>query len=1213
MLSRTVFSSLLLIAITAIFALGPTSISAQVINEIVRPELPGTKAAVKRTPREIPLPAASEAPTLAPEAVVSSNYVFTVATNGSFTDMTGSTQLVGPTQDDTASLITNIGFDFYFMGVRYSQFSVSSNGYLRLGGVVSTTQYTLGAASVSLITAMGSDEFTSTTGKVHYRVTGSAPNRVLTVEFLNHTVIYDGAGATADCTSQVRLYETTGVIELIYGSMTRNSSTGFMGGLDAQYMGFSSNSTSGNFYTVNTADVANSTGSPVGNQFIIGATMASLNSPTDGSRKMYSFTPPTPLAPTSGAVSPLNPTNLTLNWTDNEGNESQYAVYRSTDNVNFSFIASAGANSTSYMDTLLAPGTQYFYRVYAVSEGALSTAATFSPTTPTGNPVSCNGAGGLWNTPGTWSTGSVPNAADNVTIQNGCTVTIDTAAVALSFTVQSGGVLQFDSATGRTLATGFNSAINAGGTLQSATTGTVTTHVLTINGNLTNNGTLDLSTNANTAGATLTFTGAANNTLSGTGATTDLRALTINKGTSNANILEITTSNLTIQGVGTDVVGGFLTLTNGTLKISGTFAVTNRTFTTAAYTIGATTGFWLNNPNFTVAGQNGSPTESGLLRITQGTFNIGTATGNSMGFSTGSTVIVEGGAVNGASRFGVAAAANTLTFTLSGGTITVCTVGNTSTTLGSFDLGTSLLSTISITGGTIVNQLAASAIDYRMQAGNGTLDVTGGTLQLGNAASGAAKAYNLRGVLPNLVITNTSANHSATLSTTLVNFNNISRNITINTGTTFNPGNVVFLFNGATITNNGTLTHNGASSNFVIFSLDGPANYTGTGTVTAPLTALSLQCNQGFTIDPSSSNLTANTVNLFNGNVTNSNKITLGNGGSTTGRVVVGNNTTPTPAGSFDVPLTFNLGTGGQILTYQRTTASRSTGPEINPTRTVTAFTYDENDPTHTLTLAGGDLTVTGATTLTNGMLITNTNNYIVGSAGTVTRTNGFIYGNFRKVFAAAGSKTFEVGTANSYVPVTINATAGTFPAEFTVRAATGTMAGANMSLSLTRSWTLEPNGITAADITLNYLQTDVPGSADENDFQFVRRSGSVMTEFAPSSANIASNVFTLTGVTGFSHWTLGRAAGPTAAGATISGRALSATGLPLARVTVILSGANGQTRTAVTGPFGYYTFTDVEVGQDYVVTAYSKERVFKARLLSVTGAVANFDLIAEP
>src|SRR6185295_15398299 len=132
-----------------------------------------------------------------------------------------------------------------------------------------------------------------------------------------------------------------------------------------------------------------------------------------------------------------------------------------------------------------------------------------------------------------------------------------------------------------------------------------------------------------------------------------------------------------------------------------------------------------------------------------------------------------------------------------GGTITVNTIGNASATLGSFDLGTGVGSNITISGGTIVTQINATAIDYRNQAGAGIPGLTGGTLQLGNAASGAAKTFNLRGVLPNVLVTNTSANHTAAMSTTLVNYNNISRSITISSGTTFNFGNVLFLFDGS--------------------------------------------------------------------------------------------------------------------------------------------------------------------------------------------------------------------------------------------------------------------------------------------------------------------------------------------------------------------------------------------------------------------------------
>src|SRR5207302_1080720 len=169
-----------------------------------------------------------------------------------------------------------------------------------------------------------------------------------------------------------------------------------------------------------------------------------------------------------------------------------------------------------------------------------------------------------------------------------------------------------------------------------------------------------------------------------------------------------------------------------------------------------------------------------------------------------------------------------------------------------------------------------------------------------------------------------------------------------------NLGNVVFLFDGTTLTNNGTLTHNGASSNFVWFLTTAPVTYTGTGVVTAPITNMALQADMGLTIDPSVSNIVVGAIRIFSGSITNSNKITIGNGGATTGIVQIGNTTTPSNAGSFDVAPTFNLGTGGETISYLRTTTARTTVPEVNPTRTLTSLTYDDNAASHALTIAGG-------------------------------------------------------------------------------------------------------------------------------------------------------------------------------------------------------------------------------------------------------------------
>ena len=728
--------------------------------------------------------------------------------------------------------------------------------------------------------------------------------------------------------------------------------------------------------------------------------------------------------------------------------------------------------------------------MFSVSEGALSIAAGGSQATSLAGNISSTAAGGNWSAPATWVGGVVPTAGDTVTIVDGSAVTIDTAAVAFSLTVGTGGtaaILQFEPTTARTLTVGSNATVATNGTFQSATTGTQTGHVFSLGGDLTNNGSVDFSTNANTAGAGITFTGATDNAFNfGGGSTTDFKqtaGLTLNKGTNNTPILTFSPGG-TITVLGANAAG-FLTISNGTFKLSGSGAFSNPVFSAAGYSIPSTGGFWMNNANATVVGQTGPATVTGLFRMTLGTFNIGTSTGNALGFAAGANINIEGGNITSTGRFGVTASGNAITYNQTGGAITVCTIGNTSTTLGSFDLGTGV-GTTNISGGTIVVQLASTAAsgprDYRNQSGlTGTTTVTGGTVQLGNAASGAAKAFSIAGVFPDLVIDNTSANHSATFLAPAV-FNNISKNITIKTGTTLNIGNNVFLMNGTTLTNNGTLTANGASSNFVWFLTTAPVTYTGTGTVTAPISNFAIQADQGLTIDPASSNITVAAIRLFSGSLINSNKITLGNGGATTGVVQIGNTTTPTAAGTFDSPFVFNLGTGGETVSYLRTTVARNTGPEINLLRSLTTMTFDDNDPAHPLTIAGGDLTLASAATaltMTNGRIITGVDNLILSSGtGAVTRTNGYVDGNLRKTFAAAASKSFEVGTANGFSPATVNVTGGSsFPGSVRVKAVQGEQPNVPGPNALQRYWTVTAPADFTADLTYQYLVGDVVGS----------------------------------------------------------------------------------------------------------------------------------------
>ena len=547
-----------------------------------------------------------------PAPKTSANYGFATSTGGSFTNMTGSTQLVAAGSDDAASANTPIGFEFWLQGNRYTQFNVTSNGWVGLsatGTTVSATNYSITSGSVTtpILSGCGGDlETAATVGKIHYKLTGSAPNRVLTIEFLNMTIVYSGVTPEADGTYQVRLHETTGQIEFVYGPMMRGTLTGAgvgnSGNLDIGYFIAAAN---GSLVSIISATNTSTTTTPFGEQAYTAGPIANLNSPGgDGTLRVYSLTPPS-VTPAGGPLtfSTITPIGMTLNWTDSP-DETNYAIYRSTDNVNFTFVGTAAANATSFTAGGLSPNTNYFWQVYAISDGSVSTALAGSQMTAAPGVVTSTAAGGLWSQTSTWAGGVLPTAGDDVTIAGGSTVTIDTAAVALDVTVN--GTLVWDTATARTLTTGLNVTVASGGTFSSGATGTVTTHVLSVGGNLTNNGTLNFSTNANTAGAGITFTTGTSNTFGGTGATTNIRTMTINK-VANTNVIELNPTNFTVQGVNTDVAG-FLTVTSGTLKISGSFTMTNRTFALAAYSIPAAGGFWLNNPNYTVAAQAGNGT-----------------------------------------------------------------------------------------------------------------------------------------------------------------------------------------------------------------------------------------------------------------------------------------------------------------------------------------------------------------------------------------------------------------------------------------------------------------------------------------------------------------------------------------------------------------------------------------------------------------------------
>jgi hypothetical protein len=75
--------------------------------------------------------------------------------------------------------------------------------------------------------------------------------------------------------------------------------------------------------------------------------------------------PRTPAPPTNLRATAVSSNRVDLNWDDNSGDEQGFRIERSLDAQTFTEIATVDPNVTSYTDNTVAPGTLYFYRVFA--------------------------------------------------------------------------------------------------------------------------------------------------------------------------------------------------------------------------------------------------------------------------------------------------------------------------------------------------------------------------------------------------------------------------------------------------------------------------------------------------------------------------------------------------------------------------------------------------------------------------------------------------------------------------------------------------------------------------------------------------------------------------------------------------------------------------------------------------------------------------------
>ncbi len=323
--------------------------------------------------KKIEMPTEDESTPPSANLITAVTYAFTSSSGVVLEDMSsGTTTILGNNLDDSpASGLTALPFDFWLDGVRATQFSVNANGLMRLGNTVIDTAFgnTLNSTTdAPKLAPYFDDLWIGQNGKVHFKTVGTAPNRKLVVEWQNMQVPRVANGSAGAATFQAWLYEGTGVIEYVYGSgMAVNAAQG----------GYSIGIQSGvatNFVSVTTSGATASYAAS--NDTQTGAITAGTK---------YTFTPtPVPVAPTALNFTGVTGSAMTLNWTDNSANEAGFLIYRSTDGVNYTFITQTVANAVTSTQGNLGNNQTYFWRVIAVSEGAVSTTLSGSQATTSG-------------------------------------------------------------------------------------------------------------------------------------------------------------------------------------------------------------------------------------------------------------------------------------------------------------------------------------------------------------------------------------------------------------------------------------------------------------------------------------------------------------------------------------------------------------------------------------------------------------------------------------------------------------------------------------------------------------------------------------------------------------------------------------------------------------------------------------------------------------
>jgi hypothetical protein len=172
---------------------------------------------------------------------------------------------------------------------------------------------------------------------------------------------------------------------------------------------------------------------------------------------------------------------------------------------------------------------------------------------------------------------------------------------------------------------------------------------------------------------------------------------------------------------------------------------------------------------------------------------------------------------------------------------------------------------------------------------------------------------------------------------------------------------------------------------------------------------------------------------------------------------------------------------GGTFTATNTTVRFNGTGTQtVSSTGTFNSVTVNKASGSVSLS---SNMTVNTTLTLTSGNITSNAFTVIIPSSGSVSRTSGHIVGNLQKNVATGSPvRSFEVGDAGAYTPVTLTFASVSVAGNLTATTTSGDHSdvlnsGINPNKSVNRNWTFTNSGMTFTTYTAVF--TFVAGDVD--------------------------------------------------------------------------------------------------------------------------------------